>query len=220
MLTSLPRLPHLPIGTIFCIGRNFAEHAKELNNPIPGNPIVFTKPTTALIGNEETVEIPAGTSELHHEAEMVVAIGKGGRHIARKDALTHVAGYAIGIDVTDRALQSALKEKAHPWVLAKGLDTFAPLGEFVPASLVTDPTNVDIKLTVNGEIRQLGNTKDMLFPVDDLIARLSTFFTLRPGDLIYTGTPAGVGPMRNGDIVETTLGENLSQLRVNVRQLS
>lgn len=216
MITHIPGLDHLPVGTIFCIGRNYAEHAKELNNPIPGNPIIFTKPVTSLISNGSTIRIPEGSTEIHHEAEMVVAIGKGGKDISRSEAKNHVAGYAIGIDVTDRRLQSDLKEKSHPWLLAKGLDTFAPLGVFVPASAISNLSDVTITLSVNKTVRQNGNTKDMLFQVDDLIARLSKFFTLRPGDLIFTGTPAGVGPLKHGDKVEATLGNRLSHLEVNV----
>lgn len=218
MLTHIPGFPEVPIGTLFCIGRNYAEHARELNNPIPDNPIIFTKPVSAVIGDQGIVRIPAGQSEVHHEAELLVLIGSGGRNIRRANAFRHVAGYGIGIDITAREIQNKLKEKGHPWLLAKGLDTFAPIGNFVPATAIENPANVDVIMRVNGEIRQHGNTRDMLFPVDELIARLSMLFTLRAGDVIFTGTPSGVGPLREGDRAEAELGKGLSIVQITVQQ--
>lgn len=218
MITHLPGLPHINIGNIYCIGRNYAAHALELNNPIPDNPVVFMKPTSSLLGNNGTVVIPPASKEVHHEAELVIAISKSGKNIHRSEALHYIAGYAIGIDITDRNMQSELKKKAHPWVLAKGLDTFAPLGSFVPASAIKDQRNVTIQLSVNGEIKQNGNTGFMLFPIDDIISRLSTFFTLNEGDIIYTGTPEGVGPLVDGDIIEASIENGLSSIKVHVKQ--
>jgi len=218
------RMPSYPIRglepleahSIFCIGRNYAEHAKELNNPIPDRPVVFTKPRTTLLGDGGSVRIPAATRDVHHEVELVVAIGTGGRNISPGDALHHVAGYAVGLDMTARDIQSDLKANAHPWDLAKGLDTFAPLGPFVPASMVPDPSDLTLTLDVNGERRQNGNTRDMLHTVPALISFLSAWFSLSPGDLIFTGTPAGVGAVRAGDVMRAELGDNLSVLTVGV----
>jgi 2-keto-4-pentenoate hydratase/2-oxohepta-3-ene-1,7-dioic acid hydratase in catechol pathway len=218
MITHVPGFPELPIGTLFCIGRNYAEHARELNNPVPDNPIIFTKPISSVIGDGNQVVIPSASTEVHHEAEMVVLIGHGGRNIPRNEALKHVLGYGIGIDITARDVQSKLKDKGHPWLLAKGLDTFAPLGTFVAAATAGSPSEMSVRMLVNGEIRQDGNTKDLLFPVDDLIARLSSFFTLRAGDLIFTGTPAGVGPLRDGDSATAILGDNVSVVNITVKQ--
>ena len=192
-------LPHLQIGNIYCIGRNYVDHALELNNPIPDRPIIFLKPTSSLLSDGGTVVIPSGSSEVHHEAELVIAIGKSGRNISADHALNHIAGVAVGIDVTDRYMQSQLKKDGLPWLLAKGLDTFAPIGPFYTDMGDIDFTNIDVTLAINGNERQNGNTKLMLFPVSDLIVRLSTYFTLQKGDLIFTGTPAGVGPMKPGD---------------------
>jgi len=213
---SLPGLPNLFAQTLFCIGRNYAEHAKELNNPIPDRPVVFTKPVTTIIFDGEEIRIPSVTSDVHHEVELVVAIGVGGKHIPVESALSHVAGYAIGLDMTARDIQSDLKAKSHPWDLAKGLDTFGPLGHFVDASLIPDPGQLRLTLSVNGEVRQDGTTSDMLHSVPSLIAFLSSYFTLQPGDLIFTGTPKGVSAVKPGDVLVATLDDGLSTLNVRV----
>jgi 2-keto-4-pentenoate hydratase/2-oxohepta-3-ene-1,7-dioic acid hydratase in catechol pathway len=179
---------------------------------------VFLKPTSSLLKNNGTVIIPATSSQVHHEVELVIAISKACRNVSREDALNYIAGYAVGIDVTDRDMQSELKKKAYPWVLAKGLDTFAPLGRFVTPSAIQDPRNVELLLSVNGVVKQSGNTKNMLFPIDDIISRLSTFFTLQEGDLIYTGTPEGVGPLVDGDQVTASIANGLSELNINIKQ--
>ncbi len=217
---QLSGLPHLYAHTVFCIGRNYAEHAKELNNPIPDRPVVFTKPLTTLISDGETVVIPSVTNDVHHEVELVVAIGTGGKNIPIQNALRHVAGYAIGLDMTARDIQTSLKAKSHPWELAKGLDTFGPVGNFVAAERLSDPTSLHLELKVNGEVRQSGTTADMLNPVAYLIHFLSTYFTLMPGDLIFTGTPAGVSAVKDGDVMQATLEHGLSTLKVGVRQES
>lgn len=215
-MTFLPGLPHLSAGAIYCIGRNYAEHAKELNNPIPKSPIIFMKPVCSLLPDGGTVIIPNGTSNVHHEAELVVAIGKGGKNIPKSAALEHIAGYAIGIDLTARDIQNQLKDAGKPWLLSKGLDTFAPLGNFIAPDAIVNPQNIQVTLSVNGVIKQNGNTADMLFPVDELITRLSEYFTLRPGDLIFTGTPEGVGPLAHGDTVSASIQNGLSVLSVSV----
>jgi 2-keto-4-pentenoate hydratase/2-oxohepta-3-ene-1,7-dioic acid hydratase in catechol pathway len=217
-MTSYPirGLEPLEVHSIFCIGRNYAEHAKELNNPIPDRPVVFTKPRSTLVEDGGFVRIPATTNDVHHEVELVVAIGTGGRNIPTGEALNHVAGYAVGLDMTARDIQSDLKAKAHPWDLAKGLDTFAPLGPFVSASHAPDPSDIALRLYVNDVLRQSGNTRDMLHPVPELVSFLSAWFTLTPGDLIFTGTPAGVGAVRAGDVMRAELGDRLSVLTVGV----
>lgn len=216
MIKSLPGLPHLQPGAIYCIGRNYAEHAKELNNPVPKSPIIFMKPTCSLLEDGGVIQIPVGSENVHHEAELVIAIGKEGKNISREDAWEYIAGYAIGIDVTARDIQDSLKSAGKPWLLAKGLDTFAPLGNFIAPSEIKNPSDISIQLWVNDEQRQNGNTRDMIFFIDDLIARLSTHFTLLPGDLIYTGTPEGVGPMKHGDTVRAVINNGSSSISVSV----
>lgn len=217
-MKTLPGLPHLKPGSVYCIGRNYAEHARELNNPIPDKPVVFMKPVSSLLQDQGTIIIPSYTRDVHHEAELVVAIGKSGKNIPKEEALQYIAGYAIGIDVTARDIQSELKTKAQPWLLAKGLDTFAPLGTFVPAITFPDTSDISISLEINGINRQNGNTKDMLFPVDELIVRLSQYFTLNEGDLIFTGTPEGVGPVRSGDKITASIGQGQSSLTIFVAE--
>ena len=206
----------LTINSIFCIGRNYPEHAKELKNVVPDRPMVFLKPVSAVVYDGASVVIPNQSKEVHHEVELVAAIGKTGKNIPESEALDFVAGYGIGIDVTARDIQQVAKEKSHPWSVAKGFDTFAPLSNFVDHSMIDDPQNLDLKIEVNGEIRQQGNTRDMIFPVKTLISYLSTIFTLSPGDLIFTGTPEGVSPIKSGDRIKATLGDHLAELNVTV----
>ena len=206
------------VGTIYCIGRNYAEHARELNNPVPQSPIIFLKPAASLIFDGQSVVIPAASGDVHHEVEMVALIGKIGKRISLDMALGHVVGYGIGIDVTARDIQQRAKDKSHPWAVAKGYDTFAPVSKFIPTDGVADPAATDVALWVNGERRQYGNTRDMLFPIRNLVAYLSTIFTLMPGDLIFTGTPAGVGALRAGDRLRAVLGDDLVALNVDVKQ--
>jgi 2-keto-4-pentenoate hydratase/2-oxohepta-3-ene-1,7-dioic acid hydratase in catechol pathway len=208
------------INSIFCIGRNYADHAKELNNPVPEAPVVFTKPINSVTYDGAEILIPENlTQDVHHEVEMVVAISAYGKCIPADRAMDYILGYGIGIDVTARDLQSALKAKAHPWTLAKGMDTFAPIGNFVAKDAVKDPHKLDLSLTVNGQKKQDGNTSDMLFSVPALIAYISQYCALNKGDLIFTGTPKGVGKLSDGDVVKASLGENLSTLEVTVRVL-
>jgi len=207
------------INTLFCIGRNYVDHAKELNNPVPKLPVVFTKPINTVIYDGGEILIPTSlTQDVHHEVEMVVAIGKYGKNISENDAMEYVLGYGVGIDVTARDVQSVLKSKSHPWALAKGMDTFAPIGNFTDASLVADPHNLPITLKVNGEVRQQGNTSDMIFNIPALISFLSQYCALNKGDLIFTGTPAGVGKLSHGDVIHADLGNGVSVLQVSVKE--
>jgi len=186
---------------IIGIGRNFADHAKELGNKVPSELIVFLKPTTSYLRPGNDIVVPIG-AEVHHEVELGVVIGVGGKHILREDALKHVAGYCVSLDLTARNWQIANKNAGLPWATAKGADTFCPVGDFVPSSEIKDPSNVDLWLTVNGETRQEGNTCDMIWDVPHLIEEVSKIFTLEQGDFILTGTPKGVGPLERGDVVQ------------------
>lgn len=188
-----------PIGKILCIGRNYAEHIRELGNETPEAPVIFTKPATSVIGDGDTIEIPAYSKECHHEAELAVLIGTTGKDIPAERALEHVAGYGVAIDLTLRDVQAELKKKGLPWDIAKGFDTACPLSPFVPAARIADPQDLRILLTVNGETRQDGSTSLMIHPVREIISYLSGIFTLEPGDIILTGTPAGVSAIVSGD---------------------
>jgi acylpyruvate hydrolase len=209
------------VKKIFCIGRNYADHAKEMNAAIPEAPVFFLKPPTAVIGDGEMIHIPTISKELHHEVEMTVLMGKGGKDILRGNALNHVAGYGIGLDMTLRDVQSEAKKKGLPWTLAKGFDTSAPLSHFVSAGDITDPYDLEIRLDVNGVLRQHSNTHNFIFKIDELIAYISQFFTFERGDVIFTGTPEGVAPASNGDRLEAKLLSPqhtvLASLRVSVQ---
>lgn len=204
-------------GKLICIGRNYAGHAAEMKSDVPDEPVIFLKPTTALVGHGGKVLLPAMSREVHHELELVIAIGRGGKNIRAAEAMNHVDAYALGLDMTARDLQATAKKKGLPWAVSKGFDTFAPLGPLTPAHEVADPHDLRLELRVNEEVRQKGRTSDMIFSVAELIAYSSRIFTLMPGDLIYSGTPAGVGPVVDGDQLEAT-SDGLSDLRVKIRR--
>lgn len=212
-----PILPgNLTLRTIYCIGRNYAAHARELGNPVPGEPVIFIKPASSVVANNGSIVIPSQSNDIHYEAELVVAIGKGGRQISEKDALDHVAGYGVGIDVTARDIQQVAKEKSLPWSVAKGFDTFAPVSNFVEKEALPNPDAIEFTLNINGEHRQHGRTTHMLFPIPFLIHYLSGIFTLYPGDIIFTGTPEGVGALHPGDKLSAQLCETSIKLEVDV----
>jgi 5-carboxymethyl-2-hydroxymuconate isomerase len=190
-----------PIGKIICLARNYAEHARELGNETPAAPVLFMKPASSVIGDGDTVRIPAYSQECHYEVELAVLIGTQARNVTADKALEHVAGYGVSIDMTLRDVQNQLKAKGLPWEIAKGFDTACPLSDFVPAGAVADPHNLNLKLAVNGEARQNGSSADMISRVPQIIAHISGIFTLEPGDVILTGTPAGVGQVRAGDVM-------------------
>ncbi|PSR01179.1 MAG: isomerase/hydrolase [Bacteroidetes bacterium QS_8_68_28] len=202
-------------GKLLCIGRNYAEHAAEMKSEVPDEPMVFLKPSTALVRDEGTVVLPPQSEEVHHEVELVAVIGTGGKNIAEADALGHVTGYAAGLDMTARDLQREAKERRHPWSVAKGFDTFAPLGPIAPPQEAPGVQEAAVRLLVNGETRQDGHTRHMIFSVAQLVAYCSRVFTLEAGDLIYTGTPEGVGPVEDGDQLEARV-EGLPPLRMDV----
>ena len=195
-----------PVRRIFCVGRNYPEHAREMgHDPQREPPFFFTRPADAVVTSGAETPYPPATTDLHHEIELVVAIGKEGAAIAVADALDHVWGYAAGIDLTRRDLQAAAKKLARPWDMAKAFDHSAPIGDIVPATRIGHPAKGPIALTINGRGRQLGDIADMVWPVPDAIAYLSTLVTLMPGDLIFTGTPAGVSSVERGDLLEGTI---------------
>ncbi|KAJ7264878.1 hypothetical protein B0H12DRAFT_1201099 [Mycena haematopus] len=192
---------------IVAIGRNYMEHVKELNNTAPKEPFFFLKPTTSYISSGGTVEIPSGIIA-HHEVELGVVIGKGGRDITQADAESHVAGYALAVDMTARNLQEHVKKRGLPWAAAKGFDTFTPIGSFIPKDQVADPHNLGISLKINGAFKQNGTTADMIFKIPRLIEHISSIMTLEEGDLVLTGTPSGVGQVSPGDTVECALADS------------
>lgn len=195
----------LPLGKVVCVGRNYAEHAKELNNPIPSSPMLFIKPATAVVGLDAPISIPEGKGACHHELEVSVLIGKTLTHSTAEEAKVAVLGYGLGLDLTLRDVQNTLKEKGHPWEVAKAFDGACPLSPFVPATEIEDPLRLDFLLERNGQCQQKGNTSEMITSMFDLVAFMSTIFTLSPGDVVLTGTPAGVGPLQRGDALTLTL---------------
>lgn len=195
------------VGKIMCLGRNYREHAREMLAEVPTEPVVFLKPSTALLGNGGTIRLPAFSRDVHHEVELVVAIARGGRDIPLGQAFEHVGGYAIGLDLTARDVQTKAKNKGLPWAVSKGFDTSAPVSELIARDRVPDPAQLQFSLSVNGAIRQRGDAADMIFPVDAVVSYLSTVFTLEPGDLIFTGTPEGVAAIASGDRLEARLAD-------------
>jgi 2-keto-4-pentenoate hydratase/2-oxohepta-3-ene-1,7-dioic acid hydratase in catechol pathway len=187
---------------IICIGRNYAGHAKELNNPVLTRPVIFMKPATALLVNEKPFYYPGFTKNLHHELEVVLKICKNGKAVQPEFAGSYFEEIALGIDFTARDIQDELKKKGHPWEIAKGFDGSAVLGKFVPLEKVSKDGNIEFKLRKNGEVVQHGNTREMITTFGQLIVYVSQYFRLLQGDLIYTGTPAGVGPVQIGDKLE------------------
>lgn len=205
----------LPVNSIFCIGRNYADHAKEMGHKPPKEPMVFLKSRNSICFDGSIITIPEQSDNVHHEVELVIAIGKRGKHIRQEKALEYVAGFGIGIDFTARDLQKVAKEKGHPWSICKGFDGFGPISTFVPFDQPSFP-NLELSITVNNELRQNGMTSSMLFSVEELISYLSTIFTLEEGDLIFTGTPEGVSAVKAGDHITATLNENLAELTVTI----
>ncbi|GAB0119301.1 fumarylacetoacetate hydrolase family protein [Acidisoma sp. 7E03] len=194
-----------PVRRIFCVGRNYAAHTREMGgDPDREPPFFFTKPADALLTGGADMPYPPQTEDLHHEIELVVAIGTGGANIPAAQAKSHVWGYAAGIDMTRRDLQGAAKKAGKPWDMGKGFDHSAPIGEMVPASEMGRKYGEDghVLLSVNGAERQEGDLADMIWSIPEIVATLSTFVTLAPGDLIFTGTPEGVGAVARGDVLE------------------
>lgn len=197
------RAEQFPVHRIYCVGRNYADHVREMGgNPDREPPIFFAKPADAVVPSNARIPYPSRTSNFHHEIELVVAIGKGGRDIAAAQALDHVFGYAVGNDLTRRDLQADAKDNGRPWDTSKGFDRSAVISAITPAAQSGHLRSGRIWLKVNGQLRQQADLSELIWSVPEIVAELSTFFELQPGDLIYTGTPAGVGALKKGDRIE------------------
>jgi fumarylpyruvate hydrolase len=204
-----------PVHRIFCVGRNYAEHAREMgHDPDRDPPFIFTKAPDALI-TDGTFPYPAQSENVHHELELVVALAQGGREIAPERALEHIFGYAVGLDMTRRDRQEEARKMGRPWEVAKAFDHSAPCSAIVPASAIGHPARGRIQLEVNGRLRQDGDLAQMIWKTPEVIACLSGLFTLAPGDLIFTGTPAGVGAVQRGDRLDGRI-EGVGELRIEV----
>ncbi|HUO53622.1 MAG TPA: fumarylacetoacetate hydrolase family protein [Rhodoblastus sp.] len=189
-----------PVRRIFCVGQNYAAHAREMGgDPTREPPFFFAKPADALVIGGADTPYPSRTANLHHEIELVVALGRGGADIPAEAARDHIFGYAAGLDLTRRDLQAEARKIGRPWDMSKGFDASAPLGPIIPATKIGHPASGRICLTVNGAVKQDGDLADLIWSVPEVIAALSTYVALAPGDLIFTGTPAGVGPLARGD---------------------
>ncbi len=219
---SLPRVSGTPrigpcvgrVGKFICIGLNYSDHAAESGMAVPKEPIVFLKATSAIIGPNDNIEIPRGSQKTDWEVELAVVIGKPAKYVTEQDAMSHVAGYCVAHDVSERAYQL---EGTGQWTKGKSADTFGPIGPWlVTADEIPEPENLNLQLDVNGERRQQGNTRQMIRDVPGLIEYASSFYTLYPGDIFLSGTPAGVGPMKPGDELEATI-EKVGTMRVKVR---
>jgi len=205
-----------PVHRIYCVGRNYAKHAREMGmDPDREPPFFFSKPADAVVANGTPVPYPPRTANLHHEIELVVAIGTGGRDVPLDRALDHVYGYAVGLDLTRRDLQFAARDQGRPWDVAKGFDHSAPVSAILPAAEMGHLEQGAIWLEVNGETRQRANLSEMIWSVPEIVAELSTYYELRPGDLIFTGTPEGVGPVTRGDSLVGGI-DGLETLRVTI----
>lgn len=201
---------------IICIGRNYSEHVKEMSSSMPGDPIFFLKPSSALVRGNKPFFHPSFSQDVHHEIEMVFRFGKLGKSIDPKYALSYIDGVGIGVDFTARDLQSQCKSKGLPWEIAKAFDGSAPVSDFLPISDFQDLDNISFHLLKNGQQVQSGNTSDMIFKLPQLISYVSRFMTIRTGDLLFTGTPSGVGPVAIGDVLEGYL-EGKLMLRVPIK---
>lgn len=195
----------LPVGKVVCVGRNYLDHIRELRNAVPEAPILFMKPATALVTLEQPIRLPKGRGECHHEIELAVLIGRDLQNVDANAARQASVGYGVALDLTLRDVQNELKKKGYPWEIAKAFDGSCPLSPFLKAEALSDPQAVDLSLQANGVTRQQGNTRQMIIGIFELIAGISTHFTLKPGDVVLTGTPAGVGPLRSGDALMMSL---------------
>jgi fumarylpyruvate hydrolase len=204
-----------PVRRIFCVGRNYAAHAREMGNDDREPPFFFTKPADAVVPSGSSVPYPLRTSNFHHEAELVVALGSGGANVLAAKASSLIFGYAVGVDLTRRDLQNDAKDNGRPWDTSKAFDRSAPIGAIRPVSAGGHIENARIWLTVNGKSKQDANVSEMTWKVPEIIAELSTLFELAAGDLIYTGTPAGVGPLSRGDVIEAGI-DGLDKLTIRI----
>lgn len=220
--SPIPSLPvvgdsrRFAVNRIYCVGRNYADHAREMgHDPDREPPFFFMKPANSIVTDGKDMQYPNLSHDVHHEVEMVVAIGKGGANISADKALEHVYGYGVGLDMTRRDLQGEAKKMGRPWDTGKAFDQSAPCAAITPASQCGHLDQGRIALLVNGEVRQEGNLNQLIWNIPDTIAYLSTLFTLEPGDLIMSGTPAGVGPVKKGDILKGSV-EGLTPLKIKI----
>ena len=204
-----------PVRRIYCVGRNYAEHVREMGHDVREPPFFFQKPADAIIPDGADFPYPSRSSDVHHEIELVAALKSGGANIATDRALDHVFGYAVGLDMTRRDLQGQMKKMGKAWEVGKAFERAAPVGTIQPVSKVGHPAKGKVWLNVNGKERQKGDLTEMVWSLPEIIAELSTLFTLAPGDLIFTGTPAGVGPVVKGDVLEGGI-EGVGTLKVRV----
>jgi len=207
---------NVPIGKLICLARTYKKHAEEMHTGVTDDPLLFLKPASSVIFNGESIILPSMSQCLHHEVELGIVIGKKCKNILQQEVLDYVLGYLIALDITARDIQTEAKKNGWPWSIAKGFDTFAPIGEIILKENLPDPNNVDIFLKVNGEIRQKSNTSHMIYSIERIIEFISHIMTLEPGDLIMTGTPEGVGEIIKGDILEAGLSD-ICLLKVDVK---
>lgn len=197
-------LPY-PTGKVVCVGRNYVEHIRELNNPLPDQPLLFIKPSTALVALTQPLRLPKHGQRCHHELELAVLLGATLCQATVAEVEENIVGYALALDLTLRDIQEELKAKGHPWELAKAFDNACPISPFVPARQIAEPHNLELKLTVNGTVRQHGNTQQMMMKIPELLVYISSYFTLLAGDVVLTGTPAGVGELHSKDSLQLEL---------------
>lgn len=200
----------LPTGKVVCVGRNYADHARELNNPVPTRPLLFIKPSTAVVPMADSIAIPANRGECHHELELALLIGQPLTAVEPEQVPAAITGFGLALDLTLRDRQSELKAKGQPWEEAKAFDGSCPLSIFVAPPPEQQWQQLSFHMLRNGQLQQQGNTADMLFPIVDLVAAMSQHFTLLPGDVVLTGTPSGVGPLQVGDQLQAQLAELLT----------
>jgi fumarylpyruvate hydrolase len=207
-----------PVNRIYCVGRNYADHAREMgHDPDREPPFFFMKPANAVVPSGSTLAYPVGTKDVHHEIEMVAALGKGGKNIPVEKALEHVWGYAVGLDMTRRDIQGEAKKMGRPWEMGKSFDESAPISALRPASKIGHPAKGAIWLKVNGQVKQTGDLAMQIWSLPEQINYLSTLITLQPGDLIFSGTPAGVGPVVGGDKLEGHV-DGVGDLKITYRK--
>ncbi|OSN00886.1 MULTISPECIES: fumarylacetoacetate hydrolase family protein [Lonsdalea] len=203
-----------PASKVVCVGSNYSEHVREMGSATFSEPVLFIKPETAICNLRQPLSIPHDLGAVHHEIELAVLIGTPLKQANEERVARAIAGYGVALDLTLRELQSSFKKAGQPWEKAKGFDGSCPVSGFIPVAQFGDPQNTDLTLSINGEVRQQGNTRDMITPILPLIAYMSRFFTLRAGDIILTGTPQGVGPLQSGDTLKIVLNDNALETRV------